>query len=123
LFSLDADVNWALLNDDKRLLAISMTIVLVLSLALFFLCRFRRWTAIIAVVFTVIWAVVLLPDTQYYLDTRDAGQLFGGKIGNYEIEHLIEPFDRRDFILGYLLVLLPIPFVLFGLYLRRRRSI
>ena len=72
------------------------------------MCQWRRWTAILAVVFTAVWVVFLLPDTQYYLDIRDA-----------KPDSIVEPFYRRQQILGYLLVLLPVPFVTFGLSLRR----
>jgi hypothetical protein len=118
---LGSHLNYGVFNGDKRLFVLCLFVVAVLSLALLFLCRSGRRTAIFAVVFTVAWVLFLLPETQYYLDTRDAAQIFGGKIGLYEIENMIEPFDRRAEIFGYILVLLPVPFVMLGVYLRRRR--
>ena len=116
-------MNWAVLHDDWRLLAICVAIVLFVSLSLFFLSRCRPWTATIAIIFTIAWVIFLLPDTQYYLATRDAAQLFSSKISDYEIDNGIEPFYRRDYILGYVLVLLPVPFVFLGSHLRRRQRI
>src|SRR5690348_2702639 len=76
--------------------AIVFLLVAVLSLALFFLCRDGRAAAIFAVVFSVVWVVLLLPETQYYLDTRSAP---AGSI--------VEPFYRQYEIVGYIMVLFP----------------
>jgi hypothetical protein len=113
LFSLDGDaVNYGFLNDSRQLFAGCLAVVLLLSLALFLLCRWRAWTAIISVIFTLAWVAFLLPDTQYYLATRDATP-----------DSIVEPFYRANQIFGYIIVLLPVPFVVSGLYLRSRRTI
>jgi hypothetical protein len=104
-------VNFGIFNDNKQLLFGCLVVVLALSLALCFLCRWRRWTAAIAVAFTLAWVALLLPDTQYYLDIRHVTP-----------DSIVEPFCRENYIWGYILVLMPVPFVLLGLYLRRRRT-
>jgi len=105
-------LNYSILTDHIQLFACCLVVVLMLSLGLLFFCQWRRWTSIIAVVFTLVWVVLLLPDTQYYLGTRGAGP-----------DSIIEPFYWQHQIYGYILVLLPIPFVLLGLYRRRKRTI
>jgi hypothetical protein len=109
---LASGANYPALNDDPGLFACFVVVVAVLSLGLFTMCQWRRWTAIIAVVFTVLWVIFLLPDTQYYLDSRNAPP-----------HSIVEPFYRTLEIRGYVLVLLPVPFVLFGLWLRCKSSI
>jgi hypothetical protein len=119
----DGGWNYPVFCDIKPAFPIGLAVVAVLSLALLSLCRTGRRTAIFALGFTVVWVLLLLPETQYILSTRDPAFLFTGKIGSYEIEHLVESFDRRVQLLGYILVLFPVPFVLFGLWLRRSQSI
>jgi uncharacterized membrane protein YphA (DoxX/SURF4 family) len=103
--------NYGVLNDDKQLFVGCLAVVLVLSGILFLLCRWRRWAAVVAAVFTFAWVLLLLPDTQYYLDTRDATR-----------DSIAEPFHRQNEAFGYVLVFIPVPVVLLGLYLRRQQS-
>jgi hypothetical protein len=98
--------------DVKPAFPIGLAVVAVLSFALLFLCSVGRRTTIFALVFTVTWVLLLLPETQYYLDTR------GATPGS-----IVEPFNRNYEILGYILVLFPVPFVLMGLCFRRRQTI
>jgi hypothetical protein len=101
-------LNCGLLNDKRQLLVGCLVVVLILSLILFLLCRWQRWAAVVAVVFTFAWVALVLPDTQYYLDTRHATS-----------ESIVEPFYRHNEIFCYILALIPVPFVLLGLWLRR----
>ena len=105
-------LNYSVLNDNRQLFVCCLLVVLILSLILFLLCRWRRGAAVVAIVFTFAWVALLLPDTQYYLDTRHATP-----------HSIVEPFYRHNEIFGYILVLIPVPFVLLGLWLRRRQSI
>jgi hypothetical protein len=98
-------LNYGVLNDNKQLLVGCLVVVLILALILFLLCRWQRW---VAVVFTFAWVALLLPDTQYYLDTRHPTP-----------DSIVEPFYRHNEIFGYILVLIPVAFVLLGLWLRR----
>ena len=101
-------LNYGVLNDNKQLLVGCLVVVLILSLILFLLCRWQHWAVVVAAVFTFAWVALLLPDTQYYLDTRHATP-----------DSIVEPFCRHNEISGYILVLIPVPFVLLGLWLRR----
>jgi len=89
-----------------------LALIAILSIALYFLGRAGRWTRIFALGFTAVWVLLLLPETQYYLDTRTA-----------TADSIVEPFDRQYEIVGYIMALFPIPFVLSSLWLRRRQTI
>jgi hypothetical protein len=78
-----------------------------LSVALLLLCLISRRTAIFAVFFTALWVVLLLPETQYYIGTRGATE-----------DSIVEPFYRQHQVLGYIFVLLPVPFVISGFWRR-----
>ena len=71
--------NYAVFYDLKPAPAICLCAV-----ALHFLCRVSRRTTIFAVLFTIVWVLVLLPETQYYVDTRGATE-----------NSIVEPFYRR----------------------------
>jgi hypothetical protein len=104
--------NYPVFYDLKPAFAICLCAVAVLSIALLSLCRASRHTAIFALLFTGVWVLVLLPETQYYLQTRGATE-----------NSIVEPFYRQHEVLGYILVLLPAFFVSSGFWLRRRQTI
>lgn len=91
------------------LFAICFAIVLVFSIGLFLLARSRRWTAIAALAIALAWILYFEPDLQYYLDIRHAAT-----------DSIIEPLLREYYIRGYILAFMPLPFVMLGLWLRRR---
>ena len=105
-------LNYPIFNENGLLFAICFLVVLAFSLGLFFLSRWHRWAAVAAVVITITWITLLLPDLQYYLEIRSASS-----------DSIVEPFYRELYVRGYILVFMPLPFVLLGLYLRRRRTI
>jgi hypothetical protein len=82
----------------------------ILSIALLFLCTGSRRSAIVVLLFTALWGLILLPETQYYLRTRNAAE-----------NSIVKPFYRDQYLVGYTFALLPTPFVLFGFWLRSRR--
>jgi hypothetical protein len=98
--------------DLKVAFAICLCAVTVLSVALLFLCGLSRRAAGFAIFFTAFWVLLLLPETQYFIDTREATE-----------NSIVEPFYRQHQLLGYIFVLLPVPFLLSGLWLRRRETI
>lgn len=98
-------LNWPILNEKPWLFAI----VLVFSIGLFLLARSRRWTAIAALAIALAWILYFEPDLQYYLDIRHAAT-----------DSIIEPLLREYYIRGYILAFMPLPFVMLGLWLRRR---
>jgi hypothetical protein len=106
-------MNYPIFNEKPWLFAVCFVIVLVFSFGLFLLSRRGMFGGITAAVITVVWIVLLLPDLQYYFGTRNLNPA----------EWIIEPFYRDRYILGYILVLMPAPFVLFGIFNRRRRII
>jgi hypothetical protein len=108
-----ATLPYPILNEHSSLFAACLAFVLAVSVGLFFLSRWRVSGTIVAIVFTVVWVVLLLPDLQYYFGTRNLNPA----------EWIIEPFYRDQYVRGYILVLLPVPFVLFGMYARRQRTI
>jgi hypothetical protein len=105
-------VNYPILQEKPWLFAACLAVVLVLSFALFALARWHRWAAVGAVIATVAWILLFLPDIQYYLEVRSASP-----------NSIVEPFERRYYVFGYILVLLPVPFVLLGLWMQRKRTI
>ena len=105
-------VNYPILQEKPWLFAACLAVVLVLSLALFALARWHRWAGAGAIIATVVWILLFLPDIQYYLEVRNASP-----------NSIVEPFERRYYLLGYVLVLLPVPFLFLGLWMQRRRSI
>lgn len=108
---LSISVNYPILQEKPWLFAACLAVVLVLSLALFSLARRRRWAGAGAIIATVVWILLFLPDIRYYLEVRNAPP-----------NSIVEPFERRYYLLGYVLVLLPVPFVLLGLRMQRKRS-
>jgi hypothetical protein len=100
------------IREFKAAAAIILALIAILSIALYFLCRAGRGTSIFALGFTVVWVLLLLPETQYYLDTRGA-----------TADSIVEPFYRQYETIGYVMALFPIPFVLSRLWLRRRQTI
>jgi hypothetical protein len=109
---LSLSLNYPILQEKPWLFVMCFAVTLVVSLSLFLLSRWRRWAAFVAVLLAALWIVLLLPDFQYYFEIRDA-----------TADSIIEPFYRPHYILGYILVFLPVPFVLSGLMLRRTRNI
>lgn len=105
-------LNYLILQEKPWLFAMCFTMALVVSFGLLFLCRWHPWAAVLAVVVTAAWILLLLPDLQYYFEVRGA-----------TADSIVEPFYRQHYILGYVLALLPIPFVAGGLWLRRKRTI
>ena|ERR1044071_5460231 len=104
-------INYPILQEKLWLFAVCFAVVLILSLALFALAQWHRWTAAGAIIVTVAWILLFLPDLQYYLEVRNAPP-----------NSIVEPFARRYYLLGYVLVFLPVPFVVLGLRMQRRRS-
>jgi hypothetical protein len=102
-------VNWPVLNENGWLFGGCFAIALALSVGLFFLSRMRPWGSVAAAVIAVAWVVLLLPDIEYYLVTQRLDPA----------EWIIEPFYREYYIRGYIVILLPLPFVVFGIYARR----
>jgi hypothetical protein len=100
------------IGELKMASAIILALTAVLSIALCFLGSAGRRTRIFAFGFTAIWVLLLLPETQYYLDTRSA-----------TADSIVEPFYRQYEIIGYVMALLPIPFVLSSRWLCRRQTI
>jgi hypothetical protein len=100
------------MREFKLVSAIILALIAILSIALYLLCRAGRKTSIFALGFTIVWVLLLLPETQYYLDTRSA-----------TADSIVEPFYRQSEIIGYLMSLFPIPFILWGLWLRCRQTI
>jgi hypothetical protein len=103
-------LNFPIFNEKPWLFAAFFVIVLVFSFGLFLLSRWRRrWTAVTAVVIVLAWLVLLEPHLQYYLETRRASS-----------DSIVEPFYREYYTRGYIVVFMPLPFVLLGLWQRRR---
>jgi hypothetical protein len=109
---MNVSLNYPILQEKPWLFAMCFAFTLIVSLGLFLLCRWRRWAAFTAILLTALWILLLLPDFQYYLEIRDASA-----------DSIVEPFYREHYILGYILVFLPVPFVVRGLFLRRKRTI
>ena len=109
---LSVAVNYPILQEKPWLFAGCLAVVVVLSLALLLLARWHRWAGFGAIIATVVWILLFLPDIQYYLEVRSASP-----------DSIVEPFERRYYILGYVLVLLPLPFLILGLWMQRKRSI
>ena len=105
LLGIDGKWHYAVFYELKLAFAICLSFVALMAAALYFLCRAGRRTATFAALFTTVWVLLLLPETQYYLGTRDATE-----------NSIVEPFHRRYESLGYILALLPVPFVLFGFW-------
>ena len=105
-------LNYPILQEKPWLFAFCFAVTLVVSVGLFLLSRWCRWAAFVAVLLTALWILLLLPDFQYYFEIHDASA-----------DSIVEPFYRQHYILGYILVFLPVPFVLRGLALQRRRTI
>ncbi len=101
------------LNSQPILFALFLIVALVFSLGMLLLARRRRSAAITAIVITLVWVVLLLPDTW---------QLYRLLVPPPS-EAIVEPFYRQMWIRGYILIFLPVPFLLFGLYLLRKRTI
>lgn len=74
----------------------------ILSLALYWLGRWSRWTAIIGIPAALGWLVLRLPDIAYR----------GGCMG-------VEDLGRVPFIPEYIASFMPILFLLLGFYRRR----
>ena len=104
-------VNYPILQEKPWLFAACLAVVLVLSFALFSLARWRR-SAVGAITAAVAWILLFFPDIQYYLEVRSASP-----------NSIVEPFERRYYVFGYILVLLPVAFVLLGLFMQRKRTI
>ena len=102
-------LNYPILQEKPWLFAMCFGVALMVSSGLFLLCRWRRSAAFAAILLTALWVLLLLPDFQYYLEIRDA-----------TADSIVEPFYRQHYILGYILVFLPIPFVVRGLFQPRR---
>lgn len=103
------------LNNQPRLFALFLIIAVLFSFAVLLLARWRRSSSIAAIGLTALWVILLLPDIWHYyaewrewLAPRDA---------------IIEPLQRELWIRGYLLIFMPVPFLLFGLRLLRTRTI
>jgi hypothetical protein len=105
-------LQFPILNDNPGLFAWCFFIGLLFSLAMLLLAWWRRWSAVTASVITVLWIVLLLPDLWHYLSERLAPP-----------DAIVEPLYRDLWIRGYILIFMPLPFLLAGLYLRRRRTI
>jgi hypothetical protein len=102
-------LNFPIFYEKPWLFAGCFVIALVFSFGLLLLSRWRRWTAVTAVVIALAWIVLLEPDLHYYLETRSASS-----------DSIVEPFYREYYTRGYILVFMPVPFVFLGLWLRRR---
>src|SRR5882762_5503275 len=102
-------LNYPIFNEKPWLFAACFVIVLVFSFGLFLLSRWRRWAAATAVLIVCAWIILLEPDLQYYLETRRGSP-----------NSIVEPFYREYYTRGYILVFMPLPFVLLGLWLRRQ---
>jgi hypothetical protein len=105
-------VNYPILQEKPWLFAACLAVVFVLSLALLSLARWHRWTGAGAIIATAVWILLFLPDIQYYLEVHNASP-----------NSIVEPFERRYYVLGYVLVFLPVPFLLLGLWMQRKRNI
>lgn len=100
-------------NDNPQLFASCLAIALLFSFAMLLLARWRRSAAITAIVITFLWVILLLPDTwQFYRHLVPPPP-----------EAIVEPFYRQMWTRGYILIFLPVPFLLLGLYLLRKRTI
>jgi hypothetical protein len=62
----------AVTYDRQQTFVFMLIVTSSLSLALFGLSRWRRWTAVIAILLTLVWVAVRLPDLQYYYEIRHA---------------------------------------------------
>lgn len=103
-------VNFPIFYEKPWLFAACFAIVLAFSFGLFFLSRCRkRWTAVAAVGIVFAWIILLEPDLQYYLEISRASP-----------DSIVEPFYRDYYTPGYIVAFMPLPFVVFGLWLRRR---
>jgi hypothetical protein len=111
LYGLHGNWDYSIFLEMEEFLPIGLAVVALPSLALLVLSRARQSTAIFALIFTVIWVGILLPDAQYYLNTH------GGTA-----DVTVESFNRRAQLWGYILVLFPIPFVLLGVCFRRNKT-
>jgi hypothetical protein len=80
------------IREFKVASAIILSLIAVLSIALCFLCRAGRRASVFAFGFTAVWVVLLLPETQYYLDTRNA-----------TADSIVEPFYRQYETIGYVM--------------------
>jgi hypothetical protein len=103
------------LNNQPRLFALFLIIAVLFSFAVLLLARWRRSSAIAASIITALWIILLLPDIWHYyaewrewLAPRDA---------------IIEPLYRELWFRGYILIFMPVPFLVLGLHLRRKRTI
>jgi hypothetical protein len=106
-------MNYPIFNEKPWLFAACFGVVLAFSFGLFLLSRCSLRGTIAAAVVTLVWVVLLLPDFQYFFGTLHLNP----------DEWIIEPLYRKYYIRGYILVLMPVPFVLFGVLKRRRRFI
>jgi TRAP-type C4-dicarboxylate transport system permease small subunit len=79
------------------------------------LARWRRSSAIVAIILTTIWVILLLPDIWHYY--AEWSEWYA------PTNAIVEPLQRELWIRGYILIFMPIPFLFFGLRLLRRRSI
>jgi hypothetical protein len=104
-------INYPILQENPRIFAICLLVVLAISVGLFVLSRWRRSTAVVACLITCAWIILLLPDVDYYFSPERGP------------EWIVEPFYRQHYVLGYLLIFMPVPFVLVGWHLLRRRNI
>jgi hypothetical protein len=86
---------------DAPGLAVLFLMTAILSLALYWLCRWSRWTAIIGIPAALGWLVLRLPD----IACR-------GCMG-------IEDFGRTPFIPEYIASFVPILFLSLGFFRRR----
>lgn len=88
--------------DEPLALAVLYLMTAVLSLGLYALCRWSRWTAIIGIPAALGWLVLRLPDIAYR----------GGCMG-------VEDFGRVPFIPEYIASFVPLLFLFLGFYRRR----
>ena len=102
-------LSYGALNDSAAALAFGVLVAIAVSAALFLLARGGSVAISVAVVAGLAWLVFLLPDVQYYLATRRASP-----------DSLVEPFDRHHYVRAYILVFMPVAFLLLSLILRRR---
>jgi len=109
------------IREFKVAAAIILSLIAILSIALHFLCRAGRWPSIFAFGFTAVWVFLLLPETQYYLDTRSATTVLETDI--VRPISIVEPFYRQNETIGYFIALLPVPFVLSSFWLRHKQTI
>jgi len=91
--------------DKEPTLAWLWTVAAVLSVASFALCRWRRWTAIIAIPAAVFWICLLLPEI------RD----------RFVDPAILQELGRGYVTQTYLAAFVPMLFIVFGL-LRKRRE-